>query len=110
MRTLVVLTLVVLLVLAAASPGLAVMAVIETTAPLQNHSEESIKTAIKTAIETAARGAIAMGLPRIQIRRAFVVDGTVIVHVLASDTGREGGGKVEPEEGAASIRSAELDL
>ena len=74
-----------LLLLSAASPALARMAMIEASVPLENHSEKSIKTSFREAVHTAVRGAMAMGLPRIQIRDAFVLEGMLTVLVLATD-------------------------
>ncbi len=79
-----------LLVLSVASPSLARMAAIETTAPLQDHSEQSIKTAVTEAVETAVRGAKAMGLRWIHLRGALVLADMVTVQILASDTEPKG--------------------
>lgn len=83
---------------APAPPGPARVAAIETTAPLQDHSEASIKAAIKVAAATAVRGALAMGLPRIQFLQALVHTDMVSVQILATDT-EAGGERVEPEPG-----------
>lgn len=109
MRTLGLLALALLLVLSVASPGLARMAMIETTVALQNHSEESVKTAMTAAVEAAARGAIAMGLPWIHLRRAFVLDDGVLIQIFASDTKREGG-EEEPERDEKPVRPADVQL
>ena len=108
MRTLVV-ALTLLLVVSVASPGLARMAMIETTVAIENHSEQSVKIAIMAAVEAAARGAIAMGLPWIQLRRAFVLDDAVLIQVFASDPKREGG-EEEPERDAKLVRPADAQL
>lgn len=108
MRTLV-LALTLLLVVSVPSPGLARMAMIETTVALENHSEQSVKTAITAAVEAAARGAIAMGLPWIHLRRAFVLDDAVLIHIFASDTKREGG-EAEPEGDEKPVRPADVQL
>jgi hypothetical protein len=80
-----------LLVLVGVSPVFAGAAVIETTAPLSEHSNESIKTAVVTAVETAARGAKAMGLSRIALNDVRVLPSMVIVQVLATDMSSESG-------------------
>lgn len=69
MRTLGKFALAILLVLAVASPGLAGVAAIQATAPLQDHSEQAITMAFKAAVATAMRGAVAMGLPWVQSAR-----------------------------------------
>jgi len=85
MRALGQLALALLLVLAVASAGLARVAVIEATAPLQDHSKPAIQAAIKEAIKTAMRGAVAMGLPWVQVRDAVVLKDMVAIRVLATD-------------------------
>jgi len=85
MRRLGRLALLLLLALAVASPALAGVATIETTAPLPDHSEQSIRMAFRTAVETAVRGAMAMGLPRVQLRQAVVLEDAVAVQILATD-------------------------
>lgn len=94
---------------APAPPGSARVAAIEATAPLQDHSEASIKAAIKVAAATAVRGALAMGLPRIQFLQAFVHTDMVSVQILATDT--EAGGErgaPEPDSGVGPPPKVEL--
>jgi len=96
------LALALLLVLGVASPAVARLATIETTAPLQDHAEQSIKTAFKEALQTAVRGAVAMGLSWVKISRALVLQDIVTVQILATDTkpeGEEGGEEEEPWQG-----------
>lgn len=88
-----------LLLLSVASWALARVAAIETTAPLQDHSEQSIEVAVAQAIQTAVRGAVAMGLPWVHLRRAWVIGDTVAVQILATDTGPEEEQSAEPEPG-----------
>jgi hypothetical protein len=78
---------------ALASPALARVAAIETSAPLADHSDEAIKAAITQAVVSAVRGAMAMGLPWVQVRQATVLGELVTVQIVASD--------VEPEEDEA---------
>jgi len=85
MRAIGQLALALLLVLAVASPGLAGVAVIEATAPLQDHSKPAIEAAFKEAVKTAMRGAVAMGLPWVQVREAVVLKDMVAIRVLATD-------------------------
>lgn len=85
MRRLGWLALLLLLMLSVASPALAGVATIETTAPLSDHSEQSITMAFKTAVETAVRGAVAMGLPRVQLRQAVVLEDMVAIRIRATD-------------------------
>ena len=85
MRAMSQLVLALLVVLAIASPGLAGVAVIEATAPLQDHSKPAIEAAFKEAIETAMREAVAMGLPWVQVRQAVVLKDMVAIRVLATD-------------------------
>lgn len=68
-----------------ASPALAGMAAIETAAPLADQSEESVRAAMSQAIEQAVLGAKAMGLPRVELRGARLLEGAVTVLVIASD-------------------------
>lgn len=86
MRTLNCLALTLLLVLCVGSPALARMASIQTTAPLQDHAEQSIQAAVKEAVETAVKGAAAMGMSWVQLGRAVVLQDMVAVQILASDT------------------------
>ena len=74
------------LVLLVASPSLARVATIETTASLTDHSPASIHAAFDEAVRTAARGAVAMGLPHLQVRRALVMDDAVIIQLFAADS------------------------
>jgi len=85
-KSLVRLAIVLLLVLALASPGLARIAVIETTASLQNSSQQSVDAALQEAAQTAVRGAAAMGFAWVQLLRASVRGDMVAVRILASDT------------------------
>jgi len=77
-------------ILAVASPVLARVAAIETSAPLADHSEEAIHSALTEAVVNAVRGAMAMGLTWVRLRNATVLDDTVTVLIVATDT--------EPEE------------
>jgi hypothetical protein len=60
-------------------------ALIETTAPLADGSEESVKAAVIAAIETAVRGASAMGFGWVQLRDAQVSENEVVIQILATD-------------------------
>lgn len=65
--------------------ALAGEALIETTAPLADLSEESIKAAVTAAIDKAVRGASAMGFAWIQLRDAQVSGNQVAIQILATD-------------------------
>jgi len=69
----------------AAPPAITEMAAIEATAPLDpSPSDEAVREAIAIAVQKAARGAVAMGLPWVHVRRAYVRPGYVGVQVLAT--------------------------
>ena len=68
-----------------ASPVVAAMAVIETAAQLNEHSNEGVKAAVLEAVQTAARGAKAMGLSQITVKGVRVLPEMVIVQILATD-------------------------
>lgn len=67
------------------STALAGGALIETTAPLADGSEESVKAAVIAAFETAMRGASAMGFAWVQLRDAQVSGNEVAIQILATD-------------------------
>ena len=69
------------------SPALAELASIQTTAPLAEASEQGIEAAVEQVLVSAIRGALAMGLPWVQLRQAIVLPegGMVSVQILASD-------------------------
>ena len=73
------------LVVLVASPSWARIATIETTAPLGDHSAASIKAAVTEAVRTALRGALAMGLSRVHLNRAMVLQDAVVIRLLAAD-------------------------
>lgn len=70
-------------IVALACPAVAGMAAIETTAPLPDQSDASVKAAVDQAVATAIQGARAMGLPRIELRGARVLPGAVTVLIIA---------------------------
>lgn len=82
------------IVLAAAPSCFAGEAVIETTAPLADQSNEGVKTAVVTAVQSAAKGAAAMGLPHFEVKGFRVLPGLVVVQVWATD----GGGAAQENE------------
>ena len=69
----------------AASPAAAGGALIETTAPLADRSEASVKAAVIAAIDKAVRGAAAMGFAWFQLRDAKVSGDEVAIQILATD-------------------------
>jgi len=103
------------LVLAASSPSIATVAMIETTAPLQDHAEESVRIALLTAVEAAVTSAVAMGLPWVRISQALVLEDAVGVQILATDTDPEAGTNEETpgpdaEPGAGADEASEYKL
>jgi hypothetical protein len=60
------------------------VALIETTVPLEDTSDAGITDAVNRAVNSAVRGATAMGLPWVQLQRAYVSGGYVGVQVLAA--------------------------
>ncbi len=98
-----------LMLLSVASPALARVAAIETTAPLADHSKESIEAALTQAVKTAVQGAVAMGLTWIQVRQAVVFSDAVSVRIFASDgeLQDEDGAEPEPEE---SVQPARIEI
>jgi len=99
-----------LLILVGVSPVFAGAAVIETTAPLSEHSNESIKTAVVTAVETAARGAKAMGLSRIALNDVRVLPSMVIVQILATDMSPESGPNGPDDEDLSAPDMPDRDI
>ncbi len=77
------------LVLVLTAPALARVAMIETAAPIKDKSEDSVKAALKEAVDTAAKGAVAMGLPWVQLRDAQVLEDAVAIQVVATDQAPE---------------------
>ena len=67
------------------APAFAAMAVIETVHALEDESDEAVEGAIQRAVQAAVRGALAMGLPRVELRGARVLRGAVSVQILARD-------------------------
>ncbi len=100
-----------MLVVSLTSQGLAQVAVIQTSAPLTDHSEESIAMAFEHAVRAALRSAVAMGLPWVQLRLALVGEDRLTVEVLAmegepdddSREGEEGDSDGKPTPGGGSI-------
>ena len=74
-----------LLVCSGQPPAMAGGALIETTAPLADRSEESVKAAVIAAIDKAVRGASAMGFAWFQLRDAQVSGNEVAIQILATD-------------------------
>jgi hypothetical protein len=74
-----------LLVLAAATPSLAGVAVIETTAPLREPTNHGVKAAVMAAVQNAAKGAEAMGLTHFTVKGVRVLPEAVVVQIWATD-------------------------
>ena len=73
------------LLLCGGNPAVVGGALIETTAPLADRFEESVKAAVIAAIDKAVRGASAMGFAWFQLRDAQVTEHEVAVQILATD-------------------------
>ena len=73
------------LVLAAVSPGLAEVATIEATAPLQDHSEQSLRAAFVLALKLAVQQAEELGFPWVTLNHVQVMEHRVLVRLLATD-------------------------
>ena len=76
------------------APAFAAMAAIETVQALENESDEAVEEAIHRAVQAAVRGALGMGLPRVELRGARILRGAVSVQILARDAES---GEVEQE-------------
>jgi hypothetical protein len=73
-------------------------ALIETTVPLADRSEASIKAAVTAAIDKAVRGAVAMGFDWFQLRDAQVSGDEVAIQILATDERPGDAAEVDPGE------------
>jgi hypothetical protein len=73
-------------------------ALIETTAPVADRSEASVKAAVVAAIDRAVRGAAAMGYVWFELRDAQLSGNEVAVQILATDEGPEMPERVAPDE------------
>jgi hypothetical protein len=80
---------VLVLALAAPTTTWARVAKIETTAPLQDHSDRAIERALRAAVDTCVSGATAMGLSWIRLDDALVLADRVVVRMIASDEDME---------------------
>jgi hypothetical protein len=104
----------VVLALALATPALARIASIETTAPLADQSEGSIKAALEQAVRTAVQGAVAMGFQWVHVRQAVIFTDMVSVRVLASDSELYGEDEAAadptPDEDVEIDRPARIDI
>jgi len=85
MRHLVPLALLLLLMSATVPPAWARTVVIESTVPLADNSEETLRSAVKKAIENAVRGAAALGLRAISVNGAQVFSNALMLRLLATD-------------------------
>jgi hypothetical protein len=95
-RTLLGATLAFGLLVCAAGPVAAGGALIETTAPLVDRSEASVKAAVIAAIDRAVRGAAAMGFAWFQLTDAQVSGDVVAVQILATDEGPGDSAEAQP--------------
>jgi hypothetical protein len=114
MRLFMVVVVVLGFILGVVSLGEATVARIETTAPLQDHAEQTVQAALKEAVDAAVKGAAAMGLPWVHLNRAVVLADVVAVQILATDTAPETEMDEAPgpdaESGASSDQIEETPL
>jgi hypothetical protein len=68
------------------APASARVAVIETAVALADDSERALDAAVAEAMDTVARGASAMGLTHLELKRAFIVEHTMVIRILATDS------------------------
>jgi hypothetical protein len=87
------------LVMAVGTPALARVAAIRTAAPIADSSDAAVEAAFVEAVEAAVRGAVAMGLSRVALRDAVVLQDAVLVEIVATDAdvapGEEGASTAE---------------
>ena len=67
------------------SPAWARTVRFETAVNLTDRSEPAIKQALMQAFDTSMRGAVAMGLPHIRVDRIQVLQGSVVLAMIATD-------------------------
>jgi hypothetical protein len=99
MRWLSCLVFLLLFVLSVGSPALARVATIQTTAPLQDHTQQSIQTALKDAVESAVKSAAAMRLSWVMLNQALVLGDMVAVQIVATDKDPQEQEEQDGEEG-----------
>jgi hypothetical protein len=85
------------------SSAAAAMATIETIQVLEGDSDEAVKAAIERAVRAAVRGALAMGLPRVELRAARVLPGMVTVQVFAREAEADGPEGLDEEPTGAAV-------
>jgi hypothetical protein len=74
-------------------------ALIETTAPLADRSEESVKAAVLAAINQAVRGAAAMGFEWFELRDAKVSGNEVAIQILATNDAPDDAAELDRDHG-----------
>ena len=72
-----------LMVLMVAAPAGAAIVSIETSAPVADSSDESIKAALREAVEASVESAMAMGIGGVWLDRAVLMEDRVVVRLLA---------------------------
>jgi hypothetical protein len=93
-----------------APTALAGGALIETTAPLADRSDASVKAAVGAAIYKAVRGAVAMGFRFVQLRDARVAGDEVAIQILATDVAPDEATEPEPGERPDAIEEDLAEL
>ena len=87
-----------LLVCSSPPPAAAGAALIETTAPLADRSEESVKAAVMAAIDQAVRGAAAMGFEWFELRDAQVAGNEVAIQILATNDAPDDAAELDQDQ------------
>jgi hypothetical protein len=93
------------------APALARVVAIETAVALTDDSEPAVDAAVAEAMDTVARGARAMGFVPLQLTRVAIVEHTVVIGILATDTpaGREPDGTPSPDESSPPSSNGPAD-
>jgi ABC-type iron transport system FetAB permease component len=92
------------------TPASAAMAAIETVQALEDESDEAVNAAIERAVQAAVRGALAMGLPQVELRGARLLPGAVSVQILARDAESQASDEEEPAGAVAPGRPSKPTL
>jgi hypothetical protein len=92
------------------APAAAAMAAIETVQALEDESDEAVNAAIERAVQAAVRGALAMGLPQVELRGARLLPGAVSVQILARDAEFQASVEEEPPSAVAPGRMGKPTL
>ena len=72
-----------LMVILGAAPVSAATVIIETAAPLEDRSEESVKIALRQAVEASIQSAMSMGIAGVRLESAVLQENRVVVRLKA---------------------------